>query len=387
MKKKFFLLTIIFTIMFILTGCSTNQETPEKVATKAVEYLSSGELEKVAELFYHPSEEFFDKDVLIELLEEKEFNLKGNKTNKVVDVSSEKKDEYNNPLVNVKVLIDNNKYINFTLVKENEKWYINAKEFRDKDIRIIVSKDVTVKINGQILNSNDMIKIPFTYKVAHPNLSSDKTITLEDMPVDAYVLKNPLIGIYKITIESKSGIIEDEIFTYSKYGSYESEYYNSYSSYTEGTTYIFQINDHTKELEKYVDEYLNNIYSNVVENHSMDKVNKYFDQESSSYETIKAYYEKAISNFGNKDNANKPNVYMSDFVISDTVIHQMNYYNDDNIIITLSYKVSYKYNVEYSVESLNSVRDFSKDVDTILIMRKDENNNFLITNGYTLFLY
>ncbi len=285
MKKKLLLLIISF--LFIVTGCGTKDNTPEAVAQKAVEYLSNGQLEKVSTLFYHPDEEFFDEKVLVDLLEEKEFNLKGNKTNKVVDVSSEKKDEYNNPLVNVKVLIDNNKYINFKMVKQNDKWYINAREFRDKNLRIIIPKDVTVKINGKTLDPNSMSKIPFTYNVSHPNLPSEKAITLENMPVDAYVLRNPLIGIYTITIESNSGTIEDEIFTYSKYGSQESDNYTSYSSYTEGTTYIFGINNHVDELNEFIEDYLNNIYSNVVENHSMDNVEKYFDQSSNSYEAIK----------------------------------------------------------------------------------------------------
>lgn len=382
-KKKLFLLITL--CLFMLTGCK-KEDTPETLANNVVDLLSNGSVEDISSYFYVENGDFFDEKTFEELLVEKGLNIDNNKTNEVIEVGAQLTDDNGNPTVKVKVIIDNNKVVNLNTVKVDEKWYVYDNTFHDKDIRIIAPKGTQVFMNDKELSSDYLQKVSLNVKASHPNVSSNKSIVLNDVEVDAYVLKNPIIGTYKIKLVGDK-VIEDEIYSYSKYGSKISSNYTSVASYTEGTTYFFNLTNDSNKVEEFVNDYLDNIYSNMVSTHSFDEVDKFFDKESDIYETVVNGYKNAVNNIGDSKKETLPNQYYDTFEVKNAKIHRINYYNNDNIIVSLSYKLSYKYHQVYSNEEYNNEKEQVKDVDTIIIIRKNDEGNYVIRNGYSLFLY
>lgn len=384
-KNKILVFFLLSFCICLLTGCSNNNS-PDSLASNVVDLLSDGSIEKVSSYFYVKNGDFFDKLSFVELIKEKGLNIENNKMNKIVDVGSELKDDDGNSIVKVSVLIDNNKVFGINTIKVDEKWYIYDNTFHDNDIRIIVPKGTTVKINDVLLDESYLETINLNVKASHPDLASSKSISLNNVEIEAYVLKNPIIGVYKITLEGDK-VINDEIYTYTKYGSQMSTNYTSIASYTEGTTYFFNLTNDSNKVEYFVNDYLKDIYSNIVNNHSMNEVTKYFDKESPVYSIVESAYANAITNFGNKDKTSFPNYYYDEFDVKNLKIHRINYYNDDNITVSLSYDLDYKYHEVYQNEVLNTEKSYTKDIDTIMILRKNSEGNYVITNGYSLFIY
>ena len=148
---------------------------------------------------------------------------------------------------------------------------------------------------------------------------------------------------------------------------------------------MFDTSKEVGEIEKsFVNDYLNNIYKNAVETHSIEGIKKYFDESSNLYASVEKDYTSLINNVGDSTSSSLPNAYNDNFVISDLKIHSVNEYND-LVAICLTYKLEYQVHKRYSSSFINSDTTKTSTMNTIMVLKKMEDGNYKITNGKYLF--
>ena len=361
MKKvqKVFLLLAILVLPFMVTGCGKNSSAKD-VAVQMVTKLSKDDYKNIGKIFY----------------QDKELNISGNKTIKVKEVGEEITDsETGNSKVEVKIAIDDNKIFNIDTIKVGNKWYVYEPDFYDGNIEIAVPSGTTVKFNGKTLNKSLMKTKETDTKVYYPD--SYRNVELEDVKMDIYKVKNVIAGKYSVAVKGKdTKEIKDVVYTYSKSGS-TSDNYDKDTDYSDRTkTYTFKLASSNKDVENYVKNYLDNVYSNASTG-SFDGVAKYFDSESDEYNNIKKNYESLAKKAKKEESSYS---YASDFKVEDLQNKGTYYYDDNNIVVMVEYNLTYKMN--YSSSSY----DRKYDTKSILVLKKDSKEKYVITNGYNIFV-
>ena len=195
--------------------------------------------------------------------------------------------------------------------------------------------------------------------------------------MDIYKVKNVIAGKYSVAVKGKdTKEIKDVVYTYSKSGS-TSDNYDKDTDYSDRTkTYTFKLASSNKDVETYVKNYLDNIYSNASTG-SFDGVAKYFDSESDEYNNIKKNYESLAKKAKKEESSYS---YASDFKVEDLKNKGTYYYDDNNIVVMVEYNLTYKMN--YSSSSY----DRKYDTKSILVLKKDSKEKYVITNGYNIFV-
>lgn len=377
MKKiqKVFLLLAILVLPFMVTGCGKNSSAKD-VAVQMVTKLSKDDYKNIGKIFYQEKDSYFDEEAFKKLIQDKELNISGNKTIKVREVGEEITDSKTGySKVEVKIAIDDNKIFNVDTIKVGNKWYVYEPDFYDGNIEIAVPSGTTVKFNGKTLNKSLKKTKETDTKVYYPD--SYRNVELEDVKMDIYKVKNVIAGKYSVAVKGKdTKEIKDVVYTYSKSGS-TSDNYDKDTDYSDRTkTYTFKLATSNKDVENYVKNYLDNVYSNASTG-SFDGVAKYFDSESDEYNNIKKNYESLAKKAKKEENSYS---YISDFKVEDLKNKGTYYYDDNNIVVMVEYNLTYKMN--YSSSSY----DRKYDTKSILVLKKDSKEKYVITNGYNIFV-
>lgn len=375
MKKltKIICLLLVIAIVPFITGCSNNSDA-ESVAIEMVTRLSKDNYKNIKDIFYH-EESYFDEDAFKELVKSKKLNISGNKIIKVKEVGEEITDsKTGNVKVRVQIKIDNGKIFNVDTMKVGNKWYVYDPNFYDGNIEIIVPNGTTVKFNGKTLDKKSVDTEEQEVKVYYPD--SYRYVRLEKVKMDTYTVKNVISGKYKVSVKSKdSNEIKDVLYSYSESGK-TSDNYSKDTNYSEhAKSYTFKVTIKNNDIESYVKTYLANIYKNAATG-SFDDVSKYFDKDSKEYDEIKSNYESLIKKSKKDGNSS----YASDYEIKDLDIKQVSYYDDNNLVVCFSYNLNYKMN--YSSSSY----DRKNETKTILVLKKDSKEKYVITNGNNIFV-
>lgn len=382
MKKIFLILVLSFVTLF-MAGCSTNGS-PKSVAKDMVKRLSNEKYDKIEEIFYQPEDCYFDSAVFKALIKDKGLDIAGNKKIKVKEVGKETKNSDGKLTSKVKISIDDNKTFILNTIEIDGKWYVNDPYFYDSNITIVVPSNTKVKINGKTLGKKYKETKKESITVQHPD-SYNVYVYLEDVEQDYYVLKNVLKGTYNITVEGIE-TIKDEIVSYSDRYSIESDNYTHDYSYTDGMTYRFvKIDENTKSsLKTFINSYLNDLYEGFENRDDFDKISKYFDLENDGY-GAKSKYNSLLKTIGDKNKqTTKTNEYYDSFKVEEVKYHDFEFYNDDNIAVTMTYKFSYQLNTVYSNGDVE-YKPYSYDYKLIAILSK-EDDTYKINNGYYLML-
>lgn len=375
--KKIFILLALLVIPFMTTGCGKNSSAKD-VAVEMVTRLSEDDYKDIGDIFYQDKDSYFDEDAFKAAVQDKKLNISGNKTIKVKEVGSEITDQETGYVkVAVQIAIDDNKIFNVDTIKVGDKWYVYEPDFYDGNIEIIVPKGATVKFNGKKLGKSYLKTKEEDFTVKYP--SSYKSVKLEDVKVDVYKVNNVIEGKYNVSVKANSSSkeIKDVVYTYGETvkTSDNYEYDTDYSNKTKSYTFKLSVTD--KTVDSFVNNYVNTIYSKAA-NGSFDNVKSFFDEECEDYSNIKTYYEKLIDKATKSDSDYS---YASDFKIEDFEQKATYYYNDDNIVVMFEYELQYKMNYT------SSSYDRTYDVKTILVLKKDSNGNYVITNGNNMFVY
>ena len=374
MKKITKLICLLLVSAIILTGCSNGGSSAKDVAIEMVTRLSKNNYKNIGSIFYH-EDSYFDETAFKALVKSKGLNISGNKTIKVKEVGKEITDsKTGNVKVTVKIKIDNNKTFNIDTMKVKNKWYVYDPNFYDGNIEVIVPSGTTVKFNGKALDSKSVETEETDVKVYFPD--SYKYVKLEKVKMDTYTVKNVIKGEYSVAIKTKnSNEVKDVLYTYSEYGKASNNYTKDteYSNHTK--KYTFNVTGSNKDVETYVKGYLDTIYKNATTG-SFDDVSKYFDKDSKQYNTIKSNYESLAKNSKKEGNS----YYYSDFDVKDLDIKSVGYYDDNHIVVMVSYNLHYKTN--YSSSSY----DKKYDTKSILVLKKDSKEKYVITDGNNVFV-
>ncbi len=375
MKKvtKLFCLLLVVAIIPFLTGCTDNNSA-ENVAIEMVTRLSKDNYKNIGDIFYH-EDSYFDEKAFKELVKTKRLNISGNKTIKVKKVEDEITDTKTGYLkTTVRIKIDADRVFNVETIKVKDKWYVYDPDFYDGNIEIVVPTETVVKFNGKTLGKDLVESEEKDIKVYYPD--SYKYVKLDKVKVDVYTVKNIISGKYSVTIKNKnSNEVKDVVYTYSQYGK-DSGNYTKDSNYSEKTkTYTFNVSSDNKEVESFVKDYVENIYKTATTGTFSD-VEKYFDKDSKQYSSIKSYYESLAKKSKKEGNSS----YISDYSIKDFEIKRVNYYDDNNIVVSVFYNLNYKMN--YSSSSY----DRKYETKSILVLKKDSKGKYVITNGNNIFV-
>lgn len=378
-NKKIRLIFIFCFMVLSLTGCSSNNSA-KNVAESMVKYLSQEKYEKISNLVYQGNS-YFDEEVFMQILEDNNLLIPGNSKIKIKEVGKEIKDVDGNSTIRVKIEIDNKSIYNIDTIQIDGKWYVYVPNFYDVDIVLAVPKNSTVKLNNKKLTDDYKITQEVSFNVQHPSIST--LLNLDNVLMETYVIKNPLKGEYSIELDGEDNIT-DVIYTYNDiYNVDSSNYVYDYSD-DKGVTYVFNINKEDENVKAFVDDYLEDIYSNAVLNKTIEGVEKYFDKDSDDYDDIESDYEDAISNFGDAQSNSLPNTYYDDFKISKLEYKGIYNYNDDNIVVCFTYRLDYKYHKK-NKDGSNYDSDYNKTVNTIMVLKKTE-KGYIIKKGHNLFI-
>lgn len=372
---KIALLFMLLLVPFLLTGCAGNSSSKD-VAVKMVEKLSKGDYKNIGDIFYQEDNSYFDEAAFEEAVKDNGLNIEGNKKIDVKEVGEEITNSDGNTTVQVKISIDNSKIFTIDTIEKDGKWYVYEPDFYDGSIEIAVPKGSSVKLNNKKLDKKLAEEEKIDVEVNYPN-SSYKDVELTDVVMDTYKIENVIKGKYSITVENKNtNTVKDVVYTYSKTSSSKSDNYERDSDYSERSVqYVFKLKSKEDEAQTFIKQYLDDIYSNVTSTKTFDGVEKYFDSTSEEYSTIKSNYESLISKVGSTDSSS----YLSDFKVNDLEYKGTYYFDDNNIVAMFEYELTYKRN--YSSGSY----DKSVDMQSIAVLKKDSENGFVITNGYSLF--
>ena len=364
-KLKRILLVLVFGLFTItLTGCGASSG-PEKVATKMVEKLSKGDYKNMSSIFYH-EDSYFSDEAFKKLLVDKNLTIEGNKKVKVKESGTEITDENGNPTVKVKVAIDNNKIYYIDTVKIKNKWYVYDDSFYNGDIKISVPKGTTVTLDGKKLSESKEEKTDV--KIKHPN--SYFSVTVEDVTMNTYTIKNVLKSTYNIEVKNAKTTIKDEIGSYSKSKASSKNNYTYTSDYKDGKyviDYLFNFSSDSENVNKFVTDYYKGIYASANSKKSWDEVKSNFDESSKNLETYKNSYEKLVSRLDGN---------YSDYSATDVKVLKVYDFND-TVVVALSYTFNYKYTYTYS----ETVKDYDSDYNAMLVLKKISNGKYVITDG------
>lgn len=374
-NSKIALLFILLLVPFLLTGCTDNSSA-KSVAVKMVEKLSKGDYKNIGNIFYQEENSYFDEDAFKNAVDDKDLNIKGNKKIEVKEVGEEITNSDGNTTVQVKISIDNNKVFTIDTIEKDGKWYVYEPDFYDGSIEIVVPSGSSVKLNDKKINKKTAKKEKIDVEVNYPS-SSYKEVDLSDVVMDTYKIENVIKGKYSIAVENKNtNTVKDVVYTYSKTSGSNSDNYERDSDYSNrNVQYVFKLKSKNDSVEKYVNKYLNDIYNNLTSTKSFDGVQKYFDSTSDEYSTIKSNYGSLISKVGSAESSS----YLSDFKVNNLKYMGTYYFDDNNIVAMFEYKLTYKRNYR------TSSSDKNVSMQSIAVLKKDSKNDFIITDGYSLF--
>lgn len=371
---KIVCLLLLLAIIPFLTGCSNGSSSAKGVAIEMVTRLSKNDYKNIGSIFYQ-EDSYFDEAAFKSLVKSKGLNISGNKKINVKEVGREITDtKTGNVKVTVKIEIDNNKTFNVDTMKVGNKWYVYDPDFYDGNIEIVVPSNTVVKFNGKVLSSKSAETEEADVKVYYPD--TYKYVKLEKVKMDTYTIKNVIKGEYAIAISSKdSKEVKDVVYTYSEYGKTSGNYSKDteYSSHTK--KYTFSATGSNSDVESYVKGYLDNIYKTATTG-TFDDVAKYFDKDSKEYNSIKSSYDTLAKKSKSEGNS----YYYGDYDVKDLEIKSVGYYDDNHIIVMLSYNLSYKINYT------SSSYDKKYDAKSILVLKKDSKEKYVITDGNNIFV-
>ena len=373
-KTQIIYLLLVLLLVPLVTGCGKNNSAKD-VAVEMVTRLSKDNYKNMGDIFYHDEDSYFDEVAFKELVQDKKMNISGNKTIKVKEVGDEITDSKTGyPKVRVAISIDDNKIFNIDTIKVGNKWYVYDPYFYDGNVEIVVPNGTTVKFNGKTLNKKYMKTKEVDTKVKFPGSYSG--VDLENVKMDTYTVKNVLSGKYSVSVKGKTTKeIKDIVYTYSKTNE-TSENYERETDYLSKTkTYTFKLKSDGKEVENYVKSYLDTVYSNATTN-TFDGVAKYFDSSSEKYNDIKTNYEDLVNKCKKEDSYS----YASDFEIKNLDFKGAYYYDDNNIVAIFEYNLTYKMNYT------SSTYDRKYDTKSVLLLKKDSKEKYVIKDGYNIFV-
>lgn len=382
MKKIVLVLTLGFVSLFI-AGCSANGS-PTKVAKEMVKRLAKEDYANIEKIFYQEEGGIFDEEKFKALVEKNDLNIKGNKKIEVREEGAEITNADGFVTSKIKIAIDNNKLFTIDTIQVDGKWYVYEPDFYDSDITIVVPKGATVKIDDEKLGKEYKEKKKISLTAKHPS-SSYVSVKMNDIEVDAYVLKSPLKGSYSITVEGES-TIKDVIMTYSDRYSISSTNYTYESSSTDGMIYMFDNSEETsnEKIEKFISEYMNAVSTEANTRSGFSAISKYFDLDTEDYDAEDAYDDMIYDNGDPNKVTSSTNIYYNNFKITNIEYKGFKTYNDNNIVVKFTYTLSYKYNKKYSDGDIYN-KDYSYKYHAIAVLSKD-GNTYKIKNGYNLFV-
>ena len=361
MKKKLLLLLIAFIIPFLLTGCGSNNNSPENVSKAMLNKLISGDFKGTKDIFYH-KDAYFDDDVFAKLAEDKGLLLKGVKSYKVKEVSDEVVQD-KKTIVKVTYELDGKGTFTFVTIKENDKWYIYDESFYNGNINIAVPKGASVTFNNERLKEKEVKKQNVVVK--HKEISYGTTI--EDVDLDVYTIKKALKGEYPITVTLKDKELKDKIGTYSNYkisdnGNYS--YKLSYEKKVPTITYTINIPSTNKDAVSYVNNFYKEIYKAANDNKKFEDVSKYFDSKSKNIISMTASY----NNLLRRSNYSYISNYKADF--------ELDKLYDYDKYVGITGKVNYSYDSKLGEKTTNR-----KDSKNVIIILKKTDKDYIIYNG------
>lgn len=382
MKKHFFAFIGIIMLMLCF-GCSKSiNNSPDGVALEMANILSGGNYKNVDKLF-DGDEVYIESKAFEEYLNTNDLNIKGNKKIELVkeDTSTDATSK------TVKIKIDNNKILSINTIKKDDKWYVDLGSYcYDDDLKIIVPKDSTVKLNGNKLSFDKYGET----KEEERSASYGNTYKY-NVEMDTYKVPKILKGKYDLTIEGTNIETINEQITSRR---------SSYISTDKSTTFIKNNNAYIllpkanktlkEEANKKIKEYYNALFNNVNNDKDYSELKSYFD--SSNTETIKRLeteYNKLISSKSKKKSYSEES--NSEFSLDKIAYYDdygVYYYSNDHIIVLLSCTMKYRHVFNYTdfMASMNDSfheDEYQTDTEKIVLNIKKQDNKYLIEDGTT----
>lgn len=382
MKKHFFAFIGIIMLMLCF-GCSKSiNNSPDGVALEMANILSGGNYKNVDKLF-DGDEVYIESKAFEEYLNTNDLNIKGNKKIELVkeDTSTDATSK------TVKIKIDNNKILSINTIKEDDKWYVDLGSYcYDDDLKIIVPKDSTVKLNGNKLSFDKYGET----KEEERSASYGNTYKY-NVEMDTYKVPKILKGKYDLTIEGTNIETINEQITSRR---------SDYISTDKSTTFIKNNNAYIllpkanktlkEEVDKKIKEYYNALFNNVNNDKDYSELKSYFD--SSNTETIKRLeteYNKLISSKSKKKSYSEES--NSEFSLDKIAYYDdygVYYYSNDHIIVLLSCTMKYRHVFNYTdfMASMNDSfheDEYQTDTEKIVLNIKKQDNKYLIEDGTT----
>lgn len=370
MKK---LLVLIVTILIVLTGCGGNfNSTPEKVALEMVDRLSNGDYDDIEELIYvGENNAYFTEETFKEYLKDNNLLIEGNKETEVVDYEEPEENVTQSDLV---VKLDNERAIQFSLIKVEESWYVNLSSDINGEIEFLVPQGAKVKLDGKELDRkkyseeyNASFAVSYSFEDAHAKMDKYTFNTFYNSKFELVVTKDGFKD-YKETIT------EGDITNRDNTGIREDYYY---------FINLRPDDKRTKEVESFVKTYFDGLFDSINNNKDVSEVKKYYSydlfekiQKDYKYKTDALLNENSYSREKDYDYKYKKVVYFEDGIY---------YVGDDCVIVVGNVEYSYHHFFQYfgMMESFDdgnndTVKEVSKKM--ALIMKK-ENDTYKITGG------
>jgi len=371
MKK---LLVLIVTILIVLTGCGGDfNSTPEKVALEMVDRLSKGDYDDIEELIYAgENNAYFTEESFKEYLKDNNLLIEGNKETEVVDYEEPEENAKQSDLV---VKLDDNKAIQFSLIKVEESWYVNLSSDVNGDITFLVPLGAKVKLDGQELDRKK-------YSEEH-NASFDVSYSWEDAnsKMDKYTFNTFYNSKFELEVEKEGFKDYKETIT-------EGDITNKDNTGIRTDYYFINLrpdDKKTKEVEGFVKTYYDGLFESINNGKDVSEIKKYYVYDL--FEDITDDYNNKVENLEDKDTftieKNDTYKYKNITYFEDGIY----YVGDDCVIIVGNINYSYRHYYEWlgsfgkDKEPTDEIKDVSKK--WALIMKK-ENDTYKIVNGFNV---
>lgn len=368
--KRIIILTIA--ILIVLTGCGNANKTPDKVALEMVERLSDGDYKNIEELIYAGENNvYFTEETFKEYLKDNSLLIEGNKEMEVVEYEEPEENETQSDLI---VKLDNDRAIQFSLIKVEESWYVNLSSDINGEIEFLVPQGAKVKLDGKELDRkkyseeyNASFAVSYSFEDAHAKMDKYTFNTFYNSKFELVVTKAGFKD-YKETIT------EGDITNRDNTGIREDDYY---------FINLRPDDKKTKEVESFVKTYFDGLFDSINNNKEVSEVKKYYSydlfekiQKDYKYKTDALLNENSYSREKDYDYKYKKVAYFEDGIY---------YVGDDCVIVVGNVEYSYHHFFQYfgmmaSFDDGNNdtVKEVSKKM--ALIMKK-ENDTYKITGG------
>ncbi len=385
--KKIKYLIGVFVVVFLLTGCGSNNSSPDKVAVEMAKRLSNGDYKNIEELLYFEDNGFIDSTSFRNYLTNNKLLIEGNKKNEFVSSVTDETGE--NSVV--KVSIDNNRILEVKAVKKDDNWYVNlGEENYDENLIISVPNGFNVYLNNKQLDR----KIYAKNEVLEKYWTVSNTRYDYKYSADVYTIPKLLKGTYDIKIEGNDiDTITEKIHSNINYFNSSLKDDNSYFG-TSKNVYLAYPEANTKfgdEIEKFIKEYYNDLFTNSASGQSFDSMKKYFNTNKEEAVTLGESKYKIFVNNLSDTSYSTFSKYKEDLKATfdfDTDAYGIYYIEKNRYIVVakvdINFNIITRYDTGFYSKPKDDLVNNKNDDFTVLYEVEKIDGNYVINGGVNL---